>query len=72
MNLPLDQHIIGKILSLYFPDQYLSIFSNRLMNEFLDRFGLLDAKTKSSDALEKREILLAFKEKDEIMIRFSG
>lgn len=66
-QLQLDQHTIGKILCLYFPDKYLSLFSNRHMNEFLNSFGLLDDKTKNSDAFEKRETLLAFKEKDEIM-----
>jgi hypothetical protein len=71
-QLPLDQHTIGKILSLYFPDKYLSLFSIRQMNEFLDTFGLLDAKTEESDAFEKREILLAFKEKDDIMKKWSN
>lgn len=66
-QLNLDQHTIGKILCLYFPDKYLGLFSNRHMNEFLSSFGLLDNRTENSDAFEKREILLAFKEKDEVM-----
>jgi DNA polymerase III delta prime subunit len=71
-QLQLGQHTIGKILCLYFPDKYLSLFSNRHMNEFLNIFGLLDEGTKSSDAFEKREILLAFKEKDQIMKNWSN
>jgi hypothetical protein len=66
-QLPLDQHTKGKILSLYFPDKYLSLFSNRHMDEYLNSFGLLDPKTKNLDAFEKREILLLFKQQDEIM-----
>lgn len=70
-ELPLDQHTIGKILSLYYPDKYLSLFSNRHMDEYLNRFGLLDPKTKALDSLEKREILLSFKMHDEIMKNWS-
>ena len=66
-QLHLDRHTIGKILCLYFPDKYLSLFSNRHMSECLNNFGLLDNKTNDSDAFEKREVLLTFKEKDEVM-----
>lgn len=66
-QLPLDQHTIGKIICLYFPEKYLGLFSIRHMDEYLKSFGLLDEKTKNSDAFGKREMLLTFKEQDEIM-----
>ena len=66
-NLPLDQHVIGKIICLYFPDKYLGLFSNRYMDESLKILGLWDEKTEKLDSLEKKELLLAFKENDDIM-----
>lgn len=66
-QLPLDQHVVGKILSLYFPQKYLGLFSIRHMDEYIVSFGLLDESIKNADAFEKRELLLKFKEQDEIM-----
>ncbi len=71
-QLPLDQHTIAKILTLYFPEKYLGLFSVRHMDEYLDTFGLLNDKIKNSDAFEKRETLLSFKEKDDVMKNWSN
>lgn len=65
--LPLDQQVVGKILTLYFPERYLGVFSNAHLNEFLDTFELLDSKTRDLNIFERRSILLAFKSNDEIM-----
>ncbi|MGA2308400.1 MAG: hypothetical protein ABSG57_02480 [Candidatus Bathyarchaeia archaeon] len=66
-QLLLDYQVVGKILTLYFPEKYLGVFSNGHVNEFLESFGKLDDKTKDSHIFERRSILLEFKENDEIM-----
>ena len=66
-QLPLDYQVIGKILSLYLPDKYLSVYSNNHVNEFLNSLGLLDEKTSLLNLFERRDLLLGFKEKDEVM-----
>lgn len=66
-QLPIDLQVIGKILTLYFPDKYLGVFSNRHVDKCLEEFGLIRTKITDLNIFEKRAILLDFKEKDAIM-----
>lgn len=57
----------GKILSTYFPDKYLSVFSKDHINHFLEIFGSSASADKTLDVTEKREELLRIKNSDEVM-----
>lgn len=65
------RHVKEKILSLYFPEKFLSVFSENHINHFLEELGLLDAKTKNLTPMKKKHVLLEFKNKDEIMKNWS-
>lgn len=61
----------GKILSTYFPDRYLNVFSDEHLKYYLKSFDL-DTKTSlKADPVIKREILLEFKNKDVVMKNWS-
>ena len=55
----------GKILSTFFPDRYLNIFSGKHLDYFLEQLNL--EKSIKSNAVRKRERLLAFKNQDSAM-----
>lgn len=57
----------GKVLSTYYPERYLNIFSEDHLNYYLTFFGLDSEQIIQSDPIQKREVLLAFKNKDKIM-----
>jgi hypothetical protein len=56
----------GKILYLYYPEQYLNVFSEDHVNYFLDRARLTPNAAKL-DLIGKRELLLEFKNSDSVM-----
>lgn len=61
----------GKILSTYFPDRYLNVFSDEHLKYYLKSFDL-DTKTSlKADPVIKRELLLEFKNKDVVMKKWS-
>lgn len=53
-----------KILGTYYPDEYLNLYSHRHLNYFI---GELDLKPKGKTVLEKQNILLEFKNSNELM-----
>ncbi len=57
----------GKILSTYYPERYLNIFSNDHLNHYLQFYGLLNEEILNADPVIKREELMAFKNKDKVM-----
>jgi hypothetical protein len=59
----------GKILFLYYPDQYLNVFSEDYVDHFLGEIGLAVLNEKS-DVLDKRQQLLNFKAGDEVMSKW--
>lgn len=63
---PISSMFKGKILSIYYPDRFLSIFSNDHLDHFLRVFNLDTSQNVKSDPVLKREILLKFKESDSI------
>jgi hypothetical protein len=60
----------GKILFLYYPEQYLNIFSERYIDDFLKQIPLA-VPNENSDAFKKAELLLTFKSSDESMSKWT-
>lgn len=57
----------GKILSTYYPERYLNIFSEDHLNYYLQFYGLLNDEILFADSVLKREALMAFKNSDKVM-----
>lgn len=56
----------GKILFLYFPKRFLNIYSERHIDHFLCQLRLNEPDSKL-DLISKRELLIKFKNADEVM-----
>lgn len=61
---PISPMFKGKILSLYFPDRFLNIYSQAHLNHFLDKLSLVSTSKKE---LNKQQLLMDFKANDEVM-----
>lgn len=61
----------GKILSTYYPEQYLSVFSPDHLDYFINLFNLTFNKLKNMDPIEKRELLIKYKNSDSVMNEWS-
>ncbi|WP_306349941.1 DUF3883 domain-containing protein [Flavobacterium sp. '19STA2R22 D10 B1'] len=61
----------GKILSTYYPDIYLNVFSPEHLNYFLVKLDLDTEWLISADAVYKRKALVEFKNSDPIMRAWS-
>jgi len=59
----------GKILHAYYPDRYLNIFSETHLNHYLRTLGIEDPKVKN--IIDKRELLLNFKNNNATMKKWS-
>ena len=57
----------GKILSTYFPNKYLNIFSNEHLDHYLIGLDLDTPELLKKDAIDKRRVLVDFKNNDPIM-----
>ena len=64
---PLNALIKGKILSVYYPDDYLNIFSREHLDYYLRILDLDTAELMKQDVLYKRDALLSFKDNDRDM-----
>lgn len=62
----------GKILSTYYPERYLNVFSNDHLKYFLKSFDLDTRNSLNADPVVKREILLDFKNNDPVMRNWSA
>lgn len=69
---PISAMFKGKILSTYFPDRYLNVFSWVHLNYFLTQLDLDTEELIKGDAVVKREALLKFKNRDRIMKKWSA
>ena len=69
---PLNALFKGKILSVYYPDDYLNIFSNDHLNHYLKAFDLDTAELMKQNALYKRAALLKYKNSDKDMKKWSN
>jgi len=68
---PISPMFKGKILSTYFPERYLNVFSPDHLNYYLIKLDLDTNKLLSGDAVYKREALIAFKNQDHVMKEWS-
>jgi hypothetical protein len=64
---PISPMFKGKILSTYFPERYLNVFSPDHLNYYLTKLDLDNDELISGDAVYKREALIAFKNQDPVM-----
>jgi hypothetical protein len=62
----------GKILSTYYPERYLNVFSNEHLDYFLKFFDLDTPELIKSNPVIKRDALLKFKNDDEVMRNWSA
>jgi|SRR5690554_542974 len=65
---PISPMFKGKILSVYYPNKFLNIFSAKHLNYFINNLGL-DNDSKSE--LDKQALLLDFKNSDKVMKEWS-
>jgi hypothetical protein len=65
---PISPMYKGKILSVYFPNDFLNIFSAKHLNYFINILGL-DNDSKSE--LDKQALLLKYKNSDKVMKEWS-
>lgn len=65
---PISPMFKGKILSVYYPNEFLNIFSAKHLNYFINNLGL-DNDSKSE--LDKQALLLDFKNSDKVMKEWS-
>lgn len=70
-NVRLSPMFKGKILFLYHPDKFLSVFSDKHLNWFLKKFGKFDESIENLDEVDKRELLMQIKNTDEVMKSWS-
>lgn len=63
--------IKGKILSTYFPNRYLHVFSDEHLDFFLIKLDLDNADLNNANPVYKREALIEFKNADSIMRNWS-
>jgi hypothetical protein len=61
----------GKILFLYFPKQFINIYSERLIDHFLSQLRINEPGAEL-DLISKRELLVKFKNADEVMRDWSA
>ncbi len=64
---PLSPMFKGKILSTYYPERYLNIFSDTHLEYFLVQLNLDTESLIWSEAVLKREALFSFKNSDSVM-----
>jgi hypothetical protein len=68
---PLSPMFKGKILSTYFPERYLNVFSPDHLNYYLTQLDLDTKDLIHGDAVYKREALVEFKNQDPVMKNWS-
>ena len=61
----------GKILFLYFPNKFINIYSERLIDYFLSQLRI-NQPGADLDLISKRELLVRFKNADEVMKDWSA
>lgn len=68
---PLAPIVKGKILSVYYPETYLNIFSFNHLNHYLQAFDLATHELLEANELYKKQVLLDFKNNDPTMKSWS-
>jgi Domain of unknown function (DUF3883) len=62
----------GKILSTFYPDKYLNVFSERFLKYYLIRLGFPVSESEDESPILLGQRLLDFKNKDEVMSQWSN
>jgi hypothetical protein len=62
----------GKILSTYYPDKYLNVFSERFLKYYLIRLGFPVSESEEESPILLGQRLLDFKNKDKVMSQWSN
>lgn len=60
----------GKILATYFPEKFLSVFSEEHLNFYIHRLDLDHKMTYQTDIIDKRQILVDFRNSNPIMSKW--
>lgn len=60
----------GKILFLYYPNKFVNIFAENYVDHFLKKLGIY-YENKNLNLIDKREILLKWKNKDSVMKKWN-
>lgn len=68
---PISTMFKGKVLSTYYPERYLNVFSDSHLEYFLTQLNIDTDELFWSDAIVKREALRDFKNNDQIMKNWS-
>ena len=61
----------GKILSTYYPDKYLNVFSDEHLDFYIEELGLVAEDTNQLSEIRKRNLILQFKNLDSVMKNWS-
>lgn len=61
---------MGKILSLYYPKSFINVFSEEHVDYFLKKLNLYEGNS-NLDIVDKRELLVKFKNYDKVMKKWS-
>lgn len=64
---PISPMFKGKILATYYPQKYLNIFSEAHLDYYIHRLDLDHMVTSKTDIIEKRQILVNFKNANAVM-----
>lgn len=67
-NIPISPMFKGKILSVYYPDDFINIFSAKHLNHFIDSLCI---ENSSKSELDKQASLLHYKNSDQVMKKWS-
>lgn len=70
LNNPLSPMFKNKILTTYYPEKYLNVFSNEHVNYFIKKLGI--QRRNGINIEEKRKLLLNFKNNNELLSGFSN
>lgn len=63
-NNPISPMLKGKILSVYYPNDFLNIFSAKHLNYFINSLSLIN---NSKSEIDKQALLLRYKDNDKVM-----
>jgi len=61
----------GKILSTYYPEKYLNIFSKKHLLYYVNKLNIITEEIEKKDEVELREVILDYKNKNEIYSKWS-
>lgn len=67
-KVPISPMFKGKILSVYYPDDFMNIFSAKHLSYFIDNLCI---ENNSKSELDKQKLLLCYKNADQIMKEWS-